>query len=214
MAADRPKQYLPLRGRCLIEWTLSPFLKLPWLDGVVVALAADDRYWSGLSLAEDPRLHTVTGGDSRAHSVLAALQLIRQRVGAEAATVLVHDAARPCLRADDIERLRAACTDDDGALLALPISDTTKRAVDDRVAETLDRNTLWRAQTPQMFDLARLTAALDAQLARGEAPTDESAAMEAQGARPTLVLGSARNLKVTYAEDLALAEYFLGLSEG
>ena len=210
MAAAAPKQYLPLAGRTLIEWSLSTLLDADWVEGVVVALAPEDARFSGLACAADPRVLCVAGGDSRAASVLAALALIEQRSErADEVFVLVHDAARPCLPMADLVRLRDSASDADGGLLAAPVSDTLKSADGPRVASTLDRSRIQRALTPQMFRLDLLSSALRNSLRRRDPVTDDASAMEQAGYRPRLVQGDPGNLKVTYPDDLRQAEWRL-----
>lgn len=212
MGGQGPKQYLPLAGRALIEHSLARFVDANWIEGVVVALASGDRQFAALPLAGHAKVRATTGGARRADSVLAGLRLVRQLCGGspERCHVLVHDAARPCLTSADLERLRDAADDAHGALLALPAADTIKRGDDsERVVETLDRRRLWRAQTPQLFRLDLLAAALEAAMGSSTEITDEASAMEAAGHRPRLVRGSERNIKVTYPEDLAQAGFWL-----
>jgi 2-C-methyl-D-erythritol 4-phosphate cytidylyltransferase/2-C-methyl-D-erythritol 2,4-cyclodiphosphate synthase len=206
-AAPTPKQYLPLAGATVIEHALAPFLADAACLGVVVALAAGDREFGSLAAARDPRVAVVTGGAERRDSVAAGLAWLAARAPPDA-WVLVHDAARPCLPRADLARLLAALPGaPDGALLALKIADTVKRADDGgRVAATVPRAALWRAQTPQAFRLAPLAAAL----AASPGATDEASAVEAQGGRPLLVAGSPANLKVTEPGDLAHAARLLG----
>jgi len=207
-AAGLPKQYLPLAGRTLIECALQPFLKDERCLQIIVSLAPGDTRFAQLPVAGNSRLRTVIGGSQRSDSVLAALQSV---AAADDAWMLVHDAARPCVTSADIDALLAAATADSvGALLALPLADTLKRgAADGRVTETPARDALWRAQTPQAFRLGPLRAALTAARAAGRVPTDEAQAMEWQGQFPLLVPGSALNLKITEATDLALAAMVL-----
>jgi 2-C-methyl-D-erythritol 4-phosphate cytidylyltransferase len=210
MGVARPKQYLPLRGRALLEWSVAPFLDLEWIDGVVVVLARNDSEFRKLPLAQHPRLLTTTGGSARAESVLAGLALVAERsVAGGEVRVLVHDAARPCLGWADVERLRDEASDRDGGLLALPMADTLKRAHQGRVAETVDRAQYWRAQTPQLFRLDLLLGALRNAAGQRSELTDEASAMERAGYAPRLVRGRESNIKVTYPEDLKLAEFWL-----
>lgn len=210
MKADRPKQYLPLRGKTVIEHTLSCFMQHPAIAGIVVALSPDDPYWASLHIDSDVPLHVAAGGRERCHSVLNALHLLTQHAGAND-WVLVHDAARPCLTRADIDKLCASLRDDEvGGILAVPVRDTMKRADGEgRISATEDRNGLWHALTPQMFRLELLTQALEQALADGFVVTDEASAVEHAGLRPKLVEGRADNIKVTRPEDLALAEFFL-----
>jgi 2-C-methyl-D-erythritol 4-phosphate cytidylyltransferase len=210
MGLGRPKQYLPLRGRALIEWSLAPFLDAGWIDGVVVVLARSDEGFRKLPIAGHPKIQLAVGGSARADSVVAGLDLVRARTrGLDPVYVLVHDAARPCLHWADLERLKDEADDEDGGLLAMPVTDTLKRG-GQRAAETVARDAMWRAQTPQMFRLDLLHRALQASLAERAAVTDESSAMEAAGYKPRLVRGREANLKVTYPEDLQLADFWLG----
>ncbi|WP_192985569.1 2-C-methyl-D-erythritol 4-phosphate cytidylyltransferase [Pseudomonas sp. EggHat1] len=204
MAADRPKQYLQIAGRCILEHTLHCFLDHPGLLGAVVCVAVDDPNWPQLPLARDPRVRRAPGGRERADSVLAGLQALLAEGARAEDWVLVHDAARPNLAREDLERLLDSLADDPvGGLLAVPARDTLKRAASDgRVAETVDRSVIWQAYTPQMFRLGALREALAQALKEGVAVTDEASAMEWTGQAPRLVEGRADNLKVTRPEDL------------
>ncbi|WP_233574960.1 2-C-methyl-D-erythritol 4-phosphate cytidylyltransferase [Stagnimonas aquatica] len=214
MGLNRPKQYLPLRGRSLIEWSLQPLLDAGWIDGIVVVLAKSDSEFASLALAGHPKIVVTTGGAARADSVLAGLATVAARAAAfEDVRVLVHDAARPCLEASALERLREECGEPHGGLLALPCTDTLKRAKSNKVVETVDRAFYWRAQTPQLFPLTLLSAALQECRARDLEVTDEASAMERAGYKPRLVRGHESNLKVTYPEDLPLAEFWLSRRE-
>lgn len=214
MGADMPKQYLPLAGRPVIEHTLEVLLAHPRVDGVVVAVAADDPEWFRVAGRLGARfakpLQTVEGGAERAYSVLHGLHHLSGRLR-ERDWVLVHDAARPCLHPDDLSRLITVSRDGPvGGILAVPVSDTLKRAdAEQHVAETVDRRHLWRALTPQMFRLDLLLAALDAALRAGLEVTDEAAAMERAGHPVRLVEGRPDNVKITTRSDLELAERLL-----
>lgn len=217
--AALPKQYLPLHGRSLLEWALSPFLADGACAGAVVAVAADDAQWSAVAPRLGARVRAVPGGAERADSVLAALVALRAAGVAESAWVLVHDAARPCVTHGEIAALRDTVNAHakgeplDGGLLALPLADTLKRGEAHehgvRVQDTVPRESLWRALTPQMFRLGALHAALSAARAAGRTPTDEAQAIEWAGGAPRLVAGEATNLKVTTPADLALAARIL-----
>jgi len=220
LGADTPKQYLTLAGRSMLEWSVQPFLADANCRGLVVALAADDAHWPHVRARLARLPIEALGGAERADSVRAALQRLQASgVGAEE-WVLVHDAARPCVSAAEIDALLSAVGSTAeregrmaGGLLALPLTDTLKRqrsaagAIASR--ETVAREGLWRALTPQMFRLGALLGALDAAHAAGRRPTDEAQAMEWQGAEPLLVAGESTNLKVTTAQDRALAEGIL-----
>jgi 2-C-methyl-D-erythritol 4-phosphate cytidylyltransferase len=205
-----PKQYLPLAGRTVIEWSLRPFFARADCAAIVVVLAQDDRRWHQLSVARDPKIMTARGGAQRIDSVRAGLAALSDRAR-EHDWVLVHDAARPCLTADDLDRLINDVRDDDaGGLLAVPVVDTLKRASDtNRALETVPRTALWRALTPQMFRFGLLKRALAEASDRGRAVTDEAQAIEALGLHPRLVAGDADNLKITVPDDLQRAERIL-----
>nr|WP_281269300.1 2-C-methyl-D-erythritol 4-phosphate cytidylyltransferase [Sinimarinibacterium flocculans] len=216
MNLGRPKQYAELRGRTILEWSVAPFLDLDWIDGVVLVLARNDAEYPRLPLARHPRVHTAIGGAARAESVLAGLAVVAEHSrGFRDVRVLVHDAARPCVSWSDVERLRDEADERNGGLLALPVADTLKRAQQTRAVETIDRSQFWRAQTPQLFGLEALSAALRESLQAGAEITDEAAAMERAGLQPRLVRGRESNIKVTFPEDLRLAEFWLArLEEG
>ena len=204
MAADRPKQYLQLGGRTILEHSLGCFLDHPGLKGLVVSLAIDDPYWPTLACATDPRIQRADGGSERSGSVLNALLQLNALGASDDDWVLVHDAARPNLSRDDLDKLLAELADDPvGGLLAVPARDTLKRiGADGRVAETVDRSLIWQAYTPQMFRFAALHRALADALVAGVAVTDEASALEWAGQAPKLVEGRADNLKITRPEDL------------
>jgi 2-C-methyl-D-erythritol 4-phosphate cytidylyltransferase len=204
-----PKQYARLCGRTVIEWALAPFVSDARCAQAVVALAPADAHWQRLA-AQLPGVETTVGGAHRADSVRNALRALSGRAGADD-WVLVHDAARPCLTQIDRDRLIENLHGHDvGGLLATPQADTLKRAGNDHGVEaTLERAGLWRALTPQMFRYRRLCEALDAASAASRSPGDEAQAFEWLGDRPQLVEGSAANLKITNASDLALAEALL-----
>jgi 2-C-methyl-D-erythritol 4-phosphate cytidylyltransferase len=209
---ELPKQYMPLAGRTVIECALAPFLADPRCQGICVALAAADERFNALPFAAETRVSTVLGGEQRADSVLAALEWL---TAGDDEWVLVHDAARPCITRADIDALLdAAGSDAVGALLAVPLADTLKREGAGRALETPSRESLWRALTPQMFRLGALRKALRSARAADQSPTDEAQALEWMGQQPRLVAGSALNLKVTTAADLALAAAILSSRNG
>lgn len=201
-----PKQYAPLAGRSVVAHTLAALAAVPRLAGTLVVLAPDDNAFE--AQVPDYRGWVArVGGPTRASSVLQGLAVLRGRGADDDDWVLVHDAARCLLRPAWVERLLDACADDGvGGLLALPLADTLKDAVDGRVAATLPRAGKWAAQTPQMFRLGLLQRAL---LQAGPAVTDESSAIEALGLAPKLVPGEIENLKLTWPGDFALASRLL-----
>ena len=210
MRAACPKQYLPLLGRAMLLHTLERLGRYPRLRGLAVGIAADDAYWPTLATEIPNLLVTYVGGAERAQTVLNGLRAL-ETYAAPDDWVLVHDAARPCVRHADIDSLLAAVAGHaDGGLLALPLSDTVKRADHNGcIEETVPRTGLWRALTPQVFRFVALRDALESAMRAGVEITDEASAMEYSGARPRLVHGHADNIKITLPEDLALAELFL-----
>ena len=210
MRADRPKQYLEIDGRSLIEHAISRLVANPHIEGIVVAISAEDEYWPDLDLCLDKPLWVAEGGVERCHSVLNALQELATHASDDD-WVLVHDAARPCVRPDDISNLISQLADDAvGGLLAVPVRDTMKRADSKRrVITTEAREGLWHALTPQMFRFGKLRHALEQAIEDEALVTDESSAMELAGHEPVLVEGYADNIKVTRPEDLALATFYL-----
>ncbi|MEJ2180468.1 MAG: 2-C-methyl-D-erythritol 4-phosphate cytidylyltransferase, partial [Gammaproteobacteria bacterium] len=178
--------------------------------GVVVAVAADDQRWDELKFQTNKPIIKTLGGEERCHSVKNALYEV-SRHGNEQDWVLVHDAARPCLRHEDLNKLIAQLSDHMvGGLLAYPVKDTMKRSDDkQRIIETVDRNGLWHALTPQMFRLHLLRDALNKAIDDGFLVTDEASAVEHAGYKPKLVEGGSDNIKITNPEDLSLAEFYL-----
>lgn len=209
-----PKQYLTVRGRCILAHVLKQFCEHPGIEGVVVALAAGDARWQALEYAGHAKVQTTAGGTDRCHSVLNCVRRLLDRARPED-WVLVHDAARPCIRRADIDGLVGAVRDHAvGGILALPARDTMKRAdAAGEILATVEREGLWHAQTPQMFRIGALEAALASAIEQGRVVTDEAQAMELQGLRPLLVPGSPRNIKITQGDDLALAEWYLAIAE-
>ncbi|RKZ78529.1 MAG: 2-C-methyl-D-erythritol 4-phosphate cytidylyltransferase [Candidatus Parabeggiatoa sp. nov. 1] len=221
MGTSRPKQYLHLQGKPILQHTLERF-NFPRIAGIVVCVADDDPYWETLTLPMP--VMRVSGGAERCHSVLNGLQALQQHAQPDD-WVLVHDAARPCVRQADIEKLMNQLTHHPvGGLLAVPVRDTMKRAdttppttpqhpgwgkIGLEVLETVSREGLWHALTPQMFRLEALSNALQNVLNYGELVTDDAEAMEKQGHRPVLIEGHADNIKITHPQDLNLAELYL-----
>ncbi len=208
MSSQRPKQYLPLLGRPLIAHALAALCAVPRIARVFVVLAADDGEWSRHDWsALGPKLAPLfCGGATRAESVRNGLRATASQVESHD-WMLVHDAARPCLASWHVQALiDAVGVDDAGGILAIPVADTLKRADEDgRIFSTVKRDSLWQAQTPQMFRHGYLRRALESY----SGVTDEAGAMEAQGFRPKLVAADPTNLKVTYPLDLQLAGWIL-----
>ncbi len=206
-----PKQYAPLAGTTVLECALAPFLADARCRAVRLVLAADDPQCERLRALLGARGAVVEGGRERCDSVRNGLASLATVLASED-WVLVHDAARPCIAPADIDRLIAAVDGSgaEGGLLAAPLADTLKRAdAAGRCEATPSRERLWCAQTPQMFRLGALAAALEQAQRAGRTPTDEAQAMEWSGVRARLVASAHGNLKVTGPADLALAEAVL-----
>jgi 2-C-methyl-D-erythritol 4-phosphate cytidylyltransferase len=210
LGSSTPKQYLPLAGRPLLQHTLMRLAGHGRIEHVFVVLSPSDaNFRTAAWEALDGRVQPLyCGGETRAASVYNGLIAARDAIR-DQDWVLVHDAARPCLSAEALDRLIREVGDDEaGGLLAVPVADTLKRADGDtRVIATERREALWQAQTPQMFRYGFLVEAL-----RRSGPasvTDEAGAIENLGLKPKLVMGEARNLKVTYPQDLELATLIL-----
>jgi len=212
---DAPKQHVPLAGRTVLDRALQLFCEDPGCVGIALALSPADFADEGLRGRLPAKIEPVPGGSRRCDSVLAALSALGHRAAPED-WVLVHDAARPCLSAADLRRLlEAGGRHRVGALLAVPVTDTLKQA--DEALEskdTVDRTTLWRALTPQMFRYEPLCGALRSAIAAGREPTDEAQAMAWQGQRPLLVAALDSNIKITSRQDLELARAILAARSG
>lgn len=210
MNSATPKQYLNINGTPIVTHTIERLLQLASIAKIVVVLDQQTFEQNSASFTGDPRVETCAGGASRAESVLNGLRHLAGSA-TPACRVMVHDAARPCVRVAEINRLISETADDpDGGLLAMPVTDTIKRADENRrTAETVDRSSLWRAATPQLFPLALLFDAMNKALQQGVEITDEASAMQHAGYSPKLVECSADNIKVTTPTDLVLAEHYL-----
>jgi 2-C-methyl-D-erythritol 4-phosphate cytidylyltransferase len=206
MGQELPKQYLPLAGQPMIAHALATLCACAEISTVFVVLAPGDTLFHGYDWSRfGEKLQTLyCGGETRSESVLNGL-LASELEPDE--WVLVHDAARPCLTRKDLDRLIAEVRDDEvGGILAVPVADTLKR--DDghgRILRTENREQLWQAQTPQMFRVELLTQALQ----QAGCFTDDASAVEALGLKPRLVASESGNLKVTYPQDVLLAELLL-----
>lgn len=209
MGASHPKQYLDILGRPMIWHAIRAFEEHPGIDRVYVVISPDDGWWAGYDWSGCAKLSVLRrGGATRAETVLNGLAAIAGEVAAED-WVLVHDAARPCLTRNLLDKLMGELGDDPvGGILAVPVADTLKRqGRDGRIAETVPRAGLWGAQTPQMFRHGMLREALEK---AGNQVTDEASALELSGHSPRLVESDLGNLKVTYPRDLEMARLLLG----
>jgi 2-C-methyl-D-erythritol 4-phosphate cytidylyltransferase/2-C-methyl-D-erythritol 2,4-cyclodiphosphate synthase len=209
LGADRPKQYLELGGATILERTVAMLLGCDWIERVIVVVSPDDTVAATLpGLASSRVALEPVGGATRRASVLGGLVALHERHGAtDDDWAWVHDAARPGVERTSLEALRDALAGERvGALLALPVAETVKRATADRAAATVERDALWAAQTPQVFPVGVLRHSLE----RHHAVTDEASAIEAAGRAPRLVPGTRRNFKVTTMDDLTAMRVSLG----
>ena len=210
MESDTPKQYLKLNNKTVIEHTLSVFDKHDSISEIVVSISEGDEYWDELDFDLSKPLHVATGGKERCDSVLNGLNYLDNKA-ADDDWVLVHDAARPCLRHEDLSLLIETLKEHEvGGILAVPVRDTMKRSLDNNtIKETVERENLWHALTPQMFRFSMLKNALESAIVNSEVITDEASAIELADYSPVLVEGHADNIKITRPEDLILASFFL-----
>lgn len=210
MESDIPKQYLLLNDKTVIEHSLNIFDLHDSISEIILAISEGDEYWSELDISLSKPLHVVDGGKERCDSVLNGLKFLEGKAN-EDDWVLVHDAARPCLRPEDLNLLLSELQQHEiGGILAVPVRDTMKRSVSKNIIkETVDRENLWHALTPQMFRFKILKNSIESALADNKVITDEASAVELAGHHPVIVEGHADNLKITRPEDLALAAYYL-----
>ncbi|MBC8520076.1 MAG: 2-C-methyl-D-erythritol 4-phosphate cytidylyltransferase [Gammaproteobacteria bacterium] len=217
MMADRPKQYLDLAGSPVIKHSIDALFSLNRIQGVVVSIAAADQWWPEVEFDDHKaeKILVVEGGKERSDSVLNALNLLADKASDDD-WVLVHDAARPCLRGDDLEDMVGKLWNHPvGGILASPLADTIKRSGTNReIVETVDRSGLWRALTPQMFRLGMLRSALRQSMEDGVSVTDDSQAIEYLGFQPEIIEGDAGNMKITHPGDILLAEEIMQRERG
>ncbi|HEY8941759.1 MAG TPA: 2-C-methyl-D-erythritol 4-phosphate cytidylyltransferase [Cellvibrio sp.] len=205
MGANCPKQYLPLLGKTVLEHTLERLQSIPLVKSVHLVLAGNDEFWLELACANNKNIIRVGGGRERADSVLNGLNAL-PAWAKETDWVLVHDAARPCVRAQEIIKLIDTVADHPvGGILGVPVSDTLKQVSNATIDTTIDRSLLWQAQTPQLFRVGLLRNCLQQALSEGKTITDEASALEVYGYHPLMVQGRSDNIKITRQEDLAIA---------
>lgn len=209
MQADKPKQYLPLANSTVLEQTLSRLISHPDIANIVLVVSPDDPYIEKLALSDKDWLSIVDGGAERSDSVLCGLKQVTDD------WVLVHDAARPCIRHDDISQLLLLAAGNVGGILARQATDTIKQAEQNFVGEnvsiarSVNRNQIWHALTPQFFPTTQLREAIAWCATNNKAITDEASAIEITGGEALLVPGQPDNIKITLPGDLALAEFYL-----
>lgn len=210
-----PKQYRYINKLTVLEHAVKPFLEDPRFRKIVIAVSPDDQWFRSLrTLADHPKIITVDGGETRAASVLNALKALPILAGPND-WVFVHDAVRPCLLAGDISKLmREVGEDEIGGILSAPVADSLKQVHQLRVVQDIDRNTVWRALTPQMFRLSLLMEGLTYCFNHKKMITDEASAVEAIGAKPKIIAGHPSNIKITWEADLAVAEALISFHKG
>jgi len=210
MGGDVPKQYLPFMGETVIEKTLGRLKQVDSLVDITVAISSDDHFFDRLSIADSPNIVTTIGGRERSDSVWAALMSLEDKV-MPSDWILVHDAARCCVRTDVINRMLKQLSDSDvGGILGVPVSDTLKQvSSNQKIESTLDRSHIWQAQTPQLFRYGLLREALEHARKREQPITDEASAVELMGHCVEMCMGHYDNIKITHPDDLVIAEAFL-----
>lgn len=210
MGHTTPKQYLLLDHQPVLIRAIQPFLDDARISRIVIVHDHDDTRVAGLTFPTRKPIEPVVGGSTRAESVLRGLAHLLESAVTEP-WVMVHDAARPLVTVEAIDRLLQLLANQSecGGLLAIPVTDTIKESASGLVARTPDRANLWAAQTPQLFPTVKLHEAIRAAAARGLTITDESSAMELAGERPVLVMGDQDNFKITHPDDLDRAEMIL-----
>jgi len=210
MGVDKPKQYISVNDKTILEHTINCFINREEIEAIVVVISKADEYWSDLEISKHEKIITAPGGDERYHSVANGLQVLQDKAK-EHDWVLVHDAARPCLNQSAIDRLMIELrTHEVGGILALPCRDTMKRANESsEIVDTVERESLWHAQTPQMFKYEKLNAAIEKILSDNIIITDEAMAMELSGYKPLIIQGHLENIKITHKDDLQYLEHYL-----
>lgn len=211
MKTTIPKQYLRLEnGLSILDQSLKTLLKMDDIIGCVVAISQDDEHFQTSAYQKHGKMLAIAeGGKERFHSVLNALKTLSEFAN-EDDWVLVHDAVRPCIKVSDVQSLINELRDgSDGGILATPVLDTLKLANDAEVQKTVDREGLFQAQTPQMFKFGVLTKALESVISNNTHITDEAEAVSRMGGKVKIVIGSESNIKITVADDLHLANYYI-----
>ncbi|QCI22269.1 2-C-methyl-D-erythritol 4-phosphate cytidylyltransferase [Buchnera aphidicola] len=207
MQSSLPKQYIKIKNRTILEYTLKTLLLHPNIIRVIVSLNKKDNYFHKLPISSNIRITSVIGGKNRINSVLSGL-----KVKTSANWVIVHDAVRPCLSYEDLDKLISVIKINPiGAVLAKPVSDTIKYSdkTKQKFLYTISRKNLWHALTPQLFQINVLRYCLKKIIRDKINITDESSALEYYGHNPLLIIGNSRNIKITWPEDLLLAEFYL-----
>ena len=210
MGVDKPKQYIEVSNKTIIEHTIKCFLDREEIEKVVVAISNTDEFWPELQISKHEKVITAPGGAERYQSVFNGLKELQDKAE-QNDWVLVHDAARPCLSQSAIDRLMIELREHEvGGILAMPCRDTMKRSNEkSEIIDTVERESLWHAQTPQMFKYEKLYSAISDVLEKDIVVTDEAMAIELSGFKPLLVRGQQENIKITHKDDLKYLETYL-----
>nr|WP_174240618.1 2-C-methyl-D-erythritol 4-phosphate cytidylyltransferase [Buchnera aphidicola] len=207
MKSNVPKQYIKIQNCTILEYALRTLLLHPNIDLIIVALNKKDIYFKQLKISSNLKIISVVGGEERIYSVLSGLSF-----QTNADWVIIHDAVRPFLSYKDLDNLISMIENNPvGAILARPVSDTIKYSnlTQKKVLYTLNRNNLWHALTPQLFQINLLKSCLKKIIKDKINITDESSALEYCGYKPLIVLGNEKNIKITWPEDIILAKFYL-----
>ncbi|MGR6874939.1 2-C-methyl-D-erythritol 4-phosphate cytidylyltransferase [Pseudomonas sp. HK3] len=209
MQADRPKQYLSLLNKTILEHTLNQLLGFSAFKKIVLPIAEHDEYFAKLDIARHPKVGTCLGGAERFESVLSGLKHLLETGASEDDWVMVHDVARPCITQQDLQSLFDQ-RNQHGAILGMQVRDTMKRCDDKgHIVKTVSREYLWHALTPQMAPIGLLKACIETCITNQHNITDEASALEYCGHQPIMVAGHPSNIKVTRPDDLMMAQVFL-----
>lgn len=210
MGSATPKQYLKFSGKTVLEHSLDRLLEIPDIATITVVTSSQDQWWETLAVASHPRIVRQEGAALRHRSVFNGVSSL-QGIAQPNDWVLVHDAARPCVRVSDVSKLIVElAAHDAGGLLGIPVSNTLKKLDGNMlVRDTVDRTDLWQALTPQLFRFSVLFRALQTASENNITVTDEASAVELLGHKPQLVEGSSDNIKITHAMDLLLAQQII-----
>ncbi|WWP00201.1 MAG: 2-C-methyl-D-erythritol 4-phosphate cytidylyltransferase [Candidatus Dasytiphilus stammeri] len=212
MQSSSPKQYLTIHGKTIIEYTLAVLLEHPLINRIIIALNYHDKWFNSLPIPTDhkKRITTIIGDNTRAGSVMAGLQAIKN--DSPERWILIHDAVRPCLCRKDLDRLLSIISINSiGGILVSPVRDTIKRSQLNKpiISYTIQRNNLWHALTPQLFPITLFRKCLQQVLENSIEITDDCCALEYCGYYPSLIVGSSENIKITYPEDIYLANFYI-----
>lgn len=211
MGADCPKQYLPFDKNTVIETTLNTLLDFERIEGAIIVLNQDDQYWSQLNFTHKKPVYTTIGSSERSGSVFNGLQKLSEITQTDQVVVMIHDAVRPCITHDDLSKLVKNCDNgEDAVFLAHPVTDTIKTAdAKGYSLTTVDRRNLWRAFTPQVFTFNLIEKALKFVVKHQLEITDDVSAVEQIGIQTKMLLGRSDNIKITYPQDILVAQTIL-----